>query len=127
LVSSYFLDEIFGLDPIKVEFEFYCVMVPRLAYEYFLKELGGEYYNDVNGNKISLQKMRHLLFDKRVCTIEQDHQENLVLTILDWQKKGTIENEVSNMLLSMKEKGENKVLWWNNRSVLLYAKNQYQL
>ena len=127
LVSSYFLDEIFGLDPIKVELEFYCVMVARLAYEYFLKELGGEYYNDVNGNKISLQKMRHLLFDKRVCTIEQDHQENLVLTILDWQKKGTIENEVSNMLLSLKEKEKNKVLWWNNRSVLLYAKDQYQL
>ena len=127
LVSSYFLDEIFGLDPIKVELEFYCVMVARLAYEYFLKELGGEHYNDVNGNKISLQKMRHLLFDKRVCTIEQDHEENLVLTILDWQKKGTIENEVSNMLLSLKEKEKNKVLWWNNRSVLLYAKNQYQL
>ena len=127
LVSSYFLDEIFGLDPIKVELEFYCVMVARLAYEYFLKELGGEYYNDVNGNKISLNKMRHLLFDKRVCTIEQDHQKNLVLTILDWQKKGTIENEVSNMLLSLKEKEKNKVLWWNNRSVLLYAKNQYQL
>ena len=127
LVSSYFLDEIFGLDPIKVELEFYCVMVARLAYEYFLKELGGEYYNDVNGNKISLQKMRHLLFDKRVCTIEQDHQENLVLTILDWQKKGTIEKEVLKMLLDLKEKEKNKVLWWNNRSVLLYAKNQYQL
>ena len=127
LVSSYFVDEIFGLDPIKVELEFYCVMVARLAYEYFLKELGGEYYNDVNGNKISLQKMRHLLFDKRVCTIEQDHEENLVLTILDWQKKGTIEYEVSKMLLSLKEKEKNKVLWWNNRSVLLYAKNQYQL
>ena len=127
LVSSYFLDEIFGLDPIKVELEFYCVMVARLAYEYFLKELGGEYYNDVNGNKISLQKMRHLLFDKRVCTIEQDHEENLVLTILDWQKKGTIEYEVSKMLLSLKEKEKNKVLWWNNRSVLLYAKNQYQI
>ena len=127
LVSSYFLDEIFGLDPIKVELEFYCVMVARLAYEYFLKELGGEYYNDVNGNKISLQKMRHLLFDKRVCTIEQDHQENLVLTILDWQKKGTIEHEVSKMLLSLKGKEKNKVLWWNNRGVLLYAKNQYQI
>ena len=29
------------------------------------------------------------------------------------------------MLLSLKEKEKNKVLWWNNRSVLLYAKNQY--
>jgi hypothetical protein len=31
------LDEIFELDPEKVEFEFYCVIVARLAYEYFLK------------------------------------------------------------------------------------------
>ncbi|OQY43831.1 MAG: hypothetical protein B6240_11620 [Desulfobacteraceae bacterium 4572_87] len=54
--------------------------------------------------------MRHLLFDKRVCTIEQDHEENLVLTILDWQKKGTIEYEVSKMLLSLEELAELKSL-----------------
>ncbi|MBW2742306.1 MAG: hypothetical protein JRE64_26520, partial [Deltaproteobacteria bacterium] len=126
LVASYYLDEIFGLDPEKVEFEFYCVMVARLAYEYFLKELGGKYYNSVNGNKITLQKMRNLLFEKRNCTIEQDHAGNLILTLLDRQKKGTIEDHVSKMLLSLKEKGKNKVLWWNNRSIFLCAKNQYQ-
>ncbi|MFV9645101.1 MAG: hypothetical protein ACNYWU_04690, partial [Desulfobacterales bacterium] len=80
----------------------------------------------VNGNKITLQKMRNLLFEKRNCTIEQDHAGNLILTLLDWQKKGTIEDRVSNMLLSLKEKGKNKVLWWNNRSIFLCAKNQYQ-
>lgn len=125
LVSSYFIDEIFGLDPVKVEFEFYCVMVARLAYEYFLKELGGQYYNKVDGNKCTLQKMRTLLFEKRNCKIEQDHSGNLILTLLDWQKKGTIEDHVSKMLLSLKEKGKNKTLWWNNRSVFLRAKNQY--
>ena len=30
-------------------------MVARLAYEYFLKELGGQYYNKVDGNKYTLQ------------------------------------------------------------------------
>jgi hypothetical protein len=126
LVASYFLDEIFGLDPEKVEFEFYCVMVARLAYEYFLKELGGKYYNSVDGNKITLRKMRNLLFEKRNCTIELDHSGNLILTLLDWQKKETIEDHISKMLLSLKEKGKNKVLWWNNRSIFLCAKNQYQ-
>ncbi len=126
LVASYYLDEIFGLDPEKVEFEFYCVMVARLAYEYFLKELGGKYYNSVDGNKITLQKMRNLLFEKRNCTIEHDHTGNLILTLLDRQKNETIEDHVSKMLLSLKEKGKNKVLWWNNRSIFLCAKNQYQ-
>ncbi|MEA3445979.1 MAG: transposase, partial [Bacteroidota bacterium] len=125
LVNSYFIDEIFGLDPVKVEFEFYCVMVARLSYEYFLKELGGKYYNSVDGNKTTLQKMRSLLFEKRTCTIEQDHDNNFVLTLLDWQNKGTIEKQVSNMLISLKAKEKNRVLWWNNRSVLLQAENQY--
>ncbi len=125
LVSSYFIDEIYGLDPVKVEFEFYCIMVARLAYEYFLKELGGKYYNKVDGNKNTLQKMRNLLFEKRNCKIEQDHSGNLVLTLMDWQKKGTIDNHVSKMLNSLKGKGKNKVLWWNNRSIFLHSKNQY--
>ena len=60
LVGSYFIDEIFGLDPVKVEFEFYCVMVARLAYEHFLKKLGGKYYNKVDGNKYTLQTMRYI-------------------------------------------------------------------
>ena len=110
LVSSYFLDEICGFDLVKVEFEFYCVMIARLAYEYFLKELGGKYYNSVDGNKTTLQKMRSLLFEKRNCTIEQDHGSNLILTLLDWQDKGTIEEQVSNMLFTMKQKEKNKVL-----------------
>ena len=127
LVNSYFLDEIYGLDPVKVEFEFYCVMVARLAYEYFLKELGGKHYNSVDGNKTTLQKMRSLLFEKRNCTIEQDHNNNFVLTLLDWQDEGTVEKQVSDMLLNLKQKGKNKVLWWNNRGVLLQAKNQYSI
>jgi transposase len=127
LVASYFIDEVFGLDPAKVEFEFYCVMVARLAYEYFLKELAGKYYNKVDGNKYTLQKMRNILFEKRNCTIEQDQSGNLILTLLDWQRKGTTEDHVAKMLLSLSEKGKNKVLWWNNRGIFLRARNQYEM
>ncbi len=127
LVASYFIDEVFGLDPAKVEFEFYCVMVARLAYEYFLKELAGKYYNKLDGNKYTLQKMRNILFEKRNCTIEQDHSGNLILTLLDWQHKGTTEDHVAKMLLSLSEKGKNKVLWWNNRGIFLHARNQYEI
>ncbi|ETR67772.1 MAG: transposase [Candidatus Magnetoglobus multicellularis str. Araruama] len=116
LVGSYFIDEIFGLDPVKVEFEFYCVMVARLAYEYFLKELGGQYYNKVDGNKYTLQTMRNLLFEKRNCNIEQDLSGNFILTFLEGETDvNGIANDISRMLMSLKEK--NKVLWWRNRSI----------
>ena len=83
LVYSYFLDEIYGIDPEKIEFEFYCIMVARLAYEYFLKELGGEHYRHEDGNKTTLYTMRNLLFEKRNCTLEQSSKGNLILTLFD--------------------------------------------
>jgi len=124
LVYSYFLDEIYGHDPQKVEFEFYCAMVARLAYEYFLKELGGEYYQHLDGNKTTLQKMRNLLFEKRNFTLEQDSDNTLVMTLLD-TGGNDLEHRASELLAERMEQGKNKVLWWANRGLILKFKNQY--
>jgi len=124
LVASYYIDEVYGKDPEKIEFEFYCVMVARIAYEYFLKELGGSYLNKEDKSKYTLNSMKNLLFEKRNCIVGQNSEGDLVITILDSQMTDIIES-VSGMLASLKEKGKNKVLWWNNRSVLLRADSQY--
>ncbi|MDP6736601.1 MAG: transposase [Nitrospinaceae bacterium] len=124
LVGSYYIDEVYGKDPEKIEFEFYCVLVARMAYEYFLKELGGGYLHKEDGNKYTLNSMRNLLFEKRNCTIEQNSEGDIVVTILDTEMTELIQ-AVDNMLDSLKEKGKNKVLWWNNRGVLLRTANQY--
>jgi len=125
LVYSYFLDEMYGCDPEKVEFEFYCAMIARLTYEYFLKELGGEYFLQQDGNKTTLQKMRNLLFEKRNCTLVQDSNDNFILTFLD-SSGNELEKQVAALLDKRKDEGKNKVLWWNNRSVLVRFENQYQ-
>ena len=125
LVYSYFLDEIYGHDPQKVEFEFYCAMIARLTYEYFLKELGGEHYHHQDGNKTTLQKMRNLLLEKRNFTLEQDSNNNFVATFLD-SSGNDLENQVASMLAKRMEQGKNKVLWWNNRGLVLKFKNQYE-
>ena len=124
LMASYYIDEVYGKDPEKIEFEFYCVMVARMAYEYFLKELGGRYLHKEDGNKISLNSMRNLLFEKRNCRIEQDSEGNLVIIILYTEMTELI-HVVSKMLSSFKEKGKNKVLWWSNRCILLRTDSQY--
>ncbi len=126
LVHSYALDEIFGKDPERIECEFYCVMAARLAYEYFLKTLGGTYYNKEDGNRLTLNSMRNLLFEKRNCTIEQDSNRDLKLTLLD-TKDNKLVTEVKKMLNTTKEIGKNKVLWWNNRSIILDTKNQFEM
>jgi hypothetical protein len=124
LVASYYIDEVYGKDPEKIEFEFYCVMVARMAYEYFLKELGGRYMHKEDGNKYTLNSMRNLLFEKRNCTVGQNSEGDIVITILDTEMTELI-HSVSKMLSSLKEKGKNKVLWWNNRSLLLRTASQY--
>lgn len=126
LIASYYIDEVYGKDPEKIEFEFYCVMVARIAYEYFLKELKRQYLNKEDGNKYTLNSMRNLLFEKRNCTVQQNSEGDIVITILDTEMTELI-NSVSGMLSSFKEKGKNKVLWWNNRSILLSTDSQYKL
>jgi hypothetical protein len=125
LVYSYFLDEMYGNDPQKIEFDFYCVMVARLTYEYFLKELGGEHYRHEDGNKTTLQNMRNLLFEKRNFTLEQDSNDNFILTLLDNNGNG-LERRVAKMLEERMKQGTNKVLWWGNRGLTLHFDDQYK-
>lgn len=125
LVYSYFLDEMYGNDPQKIEFEFYCVMVARLSYEYFLKELGGEHYHHEDGNKTTLQTMRSLLFEKRNFTLELDSKGNFILTLLD-TNGNDLEKRVASMLDRRMSQGLNKVLWWGNRGLILRFNDQYK-
>lgn len=99
-------------------------MVARMVYEYFLKELGGRYLHKEDGNKHTLNSMRNLLFEKMNCTIQQNSEGDIVITILDTEMTELI-HSVSKMLSSLKEKGKNKVLWWNNRSIILHNASQY--
>ena len=80
LVYSYFADQMYGHDPEKIEFEFYCIMVARLAYEHFLKELGEKYFKKEDGSKYTLSRMRNLILEKQNCTVSQDENNNLMLT-----------------------------------------------
>ena len=124
LVCSYFIDEMYGHDPQKIEFEFYCVMVARLGYEYFLKNLGGTFYHHHDGNKTTLQTMRNLLFEKRNCTLELDSSGNFILTLLDTHGND-LEQQVATMFDERMKQGQNKVLWWGNRGLILRFNDQY--
>jgi transposase len=124
LVYSYFLDEMYGSDPQKIEFEFFCVLVARLTYEYFLKELGGEHYRHEDGNK-TLQNMRNFLFEKRNFTLEQDSNDNFILTLLDNNGNG-LERRVASMLEERMKQDRNKVLWWDSRGLTLRFDDHYR-
>ena len=69
LIHSYFIDNILGKDPERIETNFYCVQVARLAYENFLQSLDERYVRDSAGSKKTLATFRRLLFGRQNCQI----------------------------------------------------------
>ncbi len=125
LTQSYFLDETYGIDPEKVEFEYYCIMVARLAFEYFLREMGGNYFKKNDGNRYTLNTVRNLLFEKRNCTIQKNSNGQYVLTAIDPSVAGW-DSAISKLLNRWDKEGKNKVLWWNNAGIIFENKDQFK-
>jgi len=99
-------------------------MVARLAYEHFLKKLGGKYYTKPDGNKCTLATMRNLLFEKHNCTIHQNGNNDLVVTMLDRSDPKLVQS-VMMMLSGLRQQGKNKVLWWGNKGIDLQCSKQF--
>lgn len=124
LVASYFCDKMPGMDPEKIEFEFYCISVAKLAFELFLRELGGNWFQGMEGSKTTLATMRSLLLEKRNCRIRME-KDTIILTILD-SCNGNLETNVLKMFERRAEENKNRVLWWNNRPLNVEFKDQYR-
>ena len=125
LTQSYFLDETYGFDPEKVEFDYYCIMVARLTFEYFMKEMGEKYSVKADGNKYTLNTVRNILFEKRNCTLRKNSDGNFVLTAIDTGIDGW-DSAIKKVLKSWEENRKNKVLWWNNAGLVFETKDQFR-
>ncbi len=124
LTQSYFLDETYGIDPEKVEFDYYCIMVARLAFEYFMREMGEKYAVKPDGNKYALNTVRNILFEKRNCTLSKNSNGNFVLTSIDSGTEGW-DAGIKKVLERWQENKKNKVLWWNNSGLVFETRNQF--
>lgn len=127
LVYSYSLENFASYDPKKMELELYCVMIAKMAYELFLKTLEGKLLCSMEGNKKTLGAMRHLLFEKRNCTISLDENKDFLLTFKDTLGiENSLGKQIADLFSKMKKEGENNVLWWNDKGLVLNFENQYQ-
>jgi hypothetical protein len=125
LTQSYYLDETYGMDPEKVEFNYYCIMVARLAFEYFLKEMGGEFFKKPDGSRFTLNTVRNLLFEKRNCTLRLNPDGQYVLTSID-SEDPKWDGAITRVLERWGQKGKNKVLWWGNAGLIYGNKDQFR-
>lgn len=126
LVENYYLDKATGTSPEKVETHYYCVMLARLAIDFFLSLLG-EYedrWRSPQGWDCVLSTIRTTIFSNQNCELSLTDAGDLEITYLDGDELGILTN-LSKLMEKRKQMGLNKVSWWGNRGVLIRIKNQY--
>jgi transposase len=123
LIHSYFIDHILGKDPEKIEANFYCVQVARLAYENFLHALDEKCVRDSRGYKKTLATFRSLLFARHNCEIRL-RRDYLELTYLD-SGRGSLQSALVRLLERRSEAGLNRVSWWGGLELKVRFEDQH--
>lgn len=123
LIHSYFIDPILGKDPEKIETNFYCVQVARLAYENFLQSLDERFVRDSAGYKRTLSTFRYLLFGRHNCKVRR-RGDHLELTYLD-MGQGELQSAICRLLQNRSERRLNRVTWWGGLGLEVKFENQY--
>ena len=124
LIRSYFIDHILGKEPDKIEANFYCVQVARLAYENFLQSLDEAYVRDSSGYKRTLSTFRSLLFARHNCRIRVREQQ-LELTYLD-MGEGKLQSALIQLLHRRQQQGLNRVSWWGGLGLTVRFDDQFR-
>ncbi len=123
LIHSYSIDHILGKDPEKIELNFYCVQVARLAYENFLQSLDEKFVRDSKGYKKTLSTFRSLLFARHNCELRL-RDDHLELTYLDLGA-GKLQSAIEDLLTRRSELQRNRVSWWGGLELKVTFDDQY--
>ena len=126
LIENYFLNKPTGTSPEKVEAHYYCIMLARLAVDYFRSQLCIPQWQSPEDWKCVLSTIRTSIFSNQNCELSLDDSGDLLITYLDGDRQG-IKKRLAELLTSRKETGLNRVSWWGNRGVQIQVKDQYAI
>ena len=124
LVENYFLNKPTGTSPEKVEIHYYCIMLARLAIDYFRSALCLPQWKSPEDWECVLSTMRTALFSNQNCELRLDESGDFMITYLDGDRQ-KIKSRLCQLLQKRKKEGLNHVSWWGNRGVQIEVKNQY--
>ena len=126
LIENYFLNKPPGTSPEKIEAHYFCVMLARLAIDYFRSVICIPKWRSPEEWECVLSTIRTSLFSNQNCELSLDENGDLLLTYLDGDRHN-IKATVARKLQQRKEAGLNRVSWWGGRGVQIEIKNQYDL
>jgi hypothetical protein len=126
LVENYFLNKPTGTSPEKIESHYYCVMLARLAIDYFLAVLCEPQWKTPEEWECVLSTIRTTLFTNQNCELTRHESGDLELIYLDGDPLG-IKEHLKSMLDRRLAAGLNRVPWWGNRGVRIKIEDRFDL
>ena len=124
LIENYFLNKPTGTSPEKIEAHYYCIMLARLAVDYFRSRLCTPQWRSPEDWECVLSTIRTSIFSNQNCELSLDDSGDLLITYLDGDRQG-IKKRLAELLTKRKEAGLNRVSWWGNRGVQIQIKDQH--
>jgi hypothetical protein len=126
LVENYFLNKPTGTSAEKIEVHYYCVMLARLAIDYFLSVLCESQWKTPEEWECVLSTIRTTLFANQNCELTRHESGDLELIYLDGDPQG-IKEHLQSMLERRLASGLNRVPWWGNRGVRIKIEDRFDL
>ena len=124
LMENYFLNKPTGTSPEKVETHYYCIMLARLAVDYFLSLLKVKEWKQTEDWDCVVSTLRTTIFSNQNCTLGLTESGDLLLTYLDGDDSFGVKTQLNRLLQERTEIGVNKVPWWGNRGVQIQIVDQ---
>ena len=124
LIENYFLNKPTGTSPEKVETHYYCIMLARLAIDYFRSLLCVPQWRSPEDWQCVLSTIRTSIFSNQNCELSLHESGDLLITYLDGDRHG-VKKKLADLLDKRKNAGLNRVSWWGNRGVQINIKDQY--
>jgi hypothetical protein len=124
LTENYFLNLPTGTSPEKVEAHYYCVMLARLAVDYFRSVVCLPSWKKPEDWECVLSTIRTAIFSNQNCELSMHESGDLLVTYLDGDPQN-IKGHLAKVLQDRKQASLNRVSWWGNRAVRVEVKDQY--
>lgn len=124
LMENYFLNLPTGTSPEKVEAHYYCVMLARLAVDYFRSVVCLPDWKKPEDWECVLSTIRTAIFSNQNCELSVHESGDLLLTYLDGDAQ-SIKGHLRKVLEDRRVAGLNQVSWWGNRAVRVDVRDQF--
>lgn len=124
LIENYFLNHPTGTSPEKIEAHYYCVMLARLAVDYFSSIMSFSEWKSPEDWECVLSTIRTTIFSNQNCQLSLHESGDLLITYLDGDPQN-IKSHLAKILQKRKDAGLNRVSWWGGRGVQIEIKDQY--